>query len=419
MVAPTAIPNQPKVDSYLEPVEQTAHDLTCIEFFSGIGLTHLGLSSQGWNCIYANDIELKKKRMYETRFGRADYYHVEDVWRTERILDRIPNHPVDLATASFPCVDLSLAGNLRGFAGSESGAFYGFIKVMKELREQRRAPRAVLVENVIGFLSSHDGKFFEIALQQLADLGYFLDAFVVDAKHFVPQSRPRLFIIGFEKSLMPTKRHQYYLFDGEGLGSFRENPESFEGALRPRRMLEKLSRVLLKTEWVPLRLPQLPRENRNLAECIDTDDSQDWWKEWQVKKHLTEMHPTHLRRVRILKNGDTVTVGTIYRRVREGKSRSEIRTDGLAGCLRTPRGGSSKQIVFTAGQGRVRMRWMSPREYARLQGCPDYPIEVTRNEALWGFGDAVCVPVLGWIAENVLTQLFPTRSSESLQAAGD
>jgi DNA (cytosine-5)-methyltransferase 1 len=417
MVAATAILNQPKVDSYLEPVEPTAHDLTCIEFFSGIGLTHLGLSSQGWNCVYANDIEPKKKRMYEARFGRADYYHVEDVWRTDRILDRIPNRPVDLATASFPCVDLSLAGNLRGFSGSESGAFYGFIKVMKKLREQRRAPRAVLVENVIGFLSSHDGKFFKIALQQLADLGYYLDAFVVDAKHFVPQSRPRLFIIGFERSLMPPKRYQSYLFDGEG-DLFRENPEPFEGALRPRRLLEKLSSAPLKTGWVPLQLPQLPRENRDLDRCIDTDDSEEWWSERRVKKHLDEMHHTHLRRISTLKKGDIVSVGTIYRRVREGKSRSEIRTDGLAGCLRTPRGGSSKQIVFTAGQGKIRMRWMSPREYARLQGCPDFPIEVTRNEALWGFGDAVCVPVIGWIADNVLTQLF-TTSSQSLQASGD
>lgn len=113
-----------------------------------------------------------------------------------------------------------------------------------------------------------------------------------------------------------------------------------------------------------------------------------------------------------------VGVGTIYRRVREGKSRSEIRTDGLAGCLRTPRGGSSKQIVFTAGKGKIGMRWMTPREYARLQGCPDYPIEVNRNEALWGFGDAVCVPVISWIAENVLSQLFAVRG-QLHQTAGD
>jgi DNA (cytosine-5)-methyltransferase 1 len=119
------------------------------------------------------------------------------------------------------------------------------------------------------------------------------------------------------------------------------------------------------------------------------------------------MHSEHLSRITLLKKGTEVSVGTIYRRVRHGKSRSEIRTDGLAGCLRTPRGGSSKQIVFTAGNGKIRMRWMTPREYARLQGCPNYPINVERNEALWGFGDAVCVPVISWIAQNVLSQFFP------------
>jgi DNA (cytosine-5)-methyltransferase 1 len=418
MVAATALLNQPKVDVYPETVEHTVSDgPTCIEFFAGIGLTHLGLSSHGWRCLYANDIEPKKRRMYEACFGPADYYHVEDVWKTEKILARIPARPVDLATASFPCVDLSLAGNLKGLSGDDSGAFYGFIKAMKKLRQQGRAPRAVLIENVIGFLSSHDGKFFRVALQQLADLGYFLDAFVVDAKHFTPQSRPRVFIVGFERSLMPAKRYQGYLFDGDSLATFRENPEPLESTIRPRRLLEKLGTTKLKTGWVPLCLPQLPRENRNLDQCIDTDDSQDWWKEWRVKKHLAEMHPTHLRRITALKKGNNISVGTIYRRVREGKSRSEIRTDGLAGCLRTPRGGSSKQIVFTAGQGKIRMRWMSPREYARLQGCPDYPIKVDRNEALWGFGDAVCVPVISWIAENVLSQLFPTR--ELQQAACD
>jgi DNA (cytosine-5)-methyltransferase 1 len=418
MVA-TAILNEPNVDSYPESVGHTfSVEPTCIEFFAGIGLTHLGLSSHGWRCLYANDIEPKKRKMYETRFGRADYYHVEDVWKTDKVLARIPSKRVDLATASFPCVDLSLAGNLKGLSGSESGAFYGFIKVMKKLRQQGRAPRAVLIENVIGFLSSYDGKFFRIALGQLADLGYSVDAFIVDAKHFTPQSRPRLFIVGFEGRLTPAERYQCGLFGNE-LGAFRENAEPLESAFRPRRLLEKLSTTKLKTEWVPLWLPRLPKENRNLDRCIDTDDSQEWWQEWRVKKHLNEMQPAHLRRMSTLKKDANVSVGTIYRRVRQGKSRSEIRTDGLAGCLRTPRGGSSKQIVFTAGRGRIRMRWMTPREYARLQGCPDYPIEVGPNEALWGFGDAVCVPVISWIAENVLSQIFPTDTRQPQQAACD
>jgi hypothetical protein len=83
---------------------------TFLEFFAGIGLTHLGLQRHGWRCIYANDIEEKKRRVYEACFGETSYYHVEDVWETKKIIERIPLLGADLASASFPCVDLSLAG---------------------------------------------------------------------------------------------------------------------------------------------------------------------------------------------------------------------------------------------------------------------------------------------------------------------
>lgn len=387
-----------------------------LEFFAGIGLTHLGLRQHGWECVYANDIEPKKQRMYQSCFGSADYYHVEDIWKTKSIISRIPSRRADLASASFPCVDLSLAGNLKGFDGKQSGAFYGFLKVLKTLRARNLLPRVVLIENVIGFLASHDSKFFKIALRELSDLGYYVDAFVVDAKHFVPQSRPRLFLTGFSPELLP-----------EGMGARKPLKHPFwaqqelDGGFRPERLVRALKETPLKTGWVPFRLPPVPAENRTLENLIDTGETQDWWSESLVRKHLAEMHDRHRDRVDYLKSRRDLTIGTIYRRVREGRSRSEIRTDGLAGCLRTPRGGSSKQIVMVAGKGKVLMRWMSPREYARLQGCPDFPIEVDRNEALYGFGDAVCVPVIGWIAENVLAQLFPTAEElgQPQQAAGD
>ena len=170
---------------------------------------------------------------------------------------------------------------------------------------------------------------------------------------------------------------------------------------------------------MPLRLPELPAENRTLHKVIDTDAAQDWWDEKRLMKHLDEMHSYHRERIERLKKASDYTIGTIYRRVREGNSKSEIRTDGLAGCLRTPRGGSSKQIVFVVGRGTIRMRWMTPREYARFQGCPNFPINVERNDALFGFGDAVCVPVINWIAQNVLSQLFPAVTRQLQQAAGD
>ena len=390
---------------------------TFAEFFAGIGLTHLGLAPFGWKCVYANDIEPKKKRMYESCFGRADYYHVEDVWKTEAVISRIPIVQLDLATASFPCVDLSLAGNLKGFSGEQSGAFNGFTRVLGSLRRGNRLPKAILIENVIGFLSSHDGKFLRVALKALSNLGYHVDAFILDAKHFVPQSRPRLFLLGFLKDLVP---------DGARKGSTSllgtwELSQTIEAGIRPPSLLKVLEQTPLETGWIPLQLPSPPPEKRELSDHIDTGVEQEWWDGARVRKHLAEMSPAHRRRTEDLKKRREITVGTIYRRVRDNKSRSEIRTDGLAGCLRTPRGGSSRQIVMVAGKGKVRMRWMTPREYARLQGCPDFPIEVERNEALYGFGDAVCVPAISWIGENVLSQLFPSahRLAELCKAAGD
>jgi DNA (cytosine-5)-methyltransferase 1 len=85
---------------------------------------------------------------------------------------------------------------------------------------------------------------------------------------------------------------------------------------------------------------------------------------------------------------------------------AELRTDGIAGCLRTPRGGSGRQILFKAGKGQYFVRLLSPRECARLMGADDYKISVGLNQALFGFGDAVCVPAIGWIAEHYLNPLI-------------
>jgi DNA (cytosine-5)-methyltransferase 1 len=355
--------------------------------------------------------------MYESCFGQADHYQVEDVWNTERITSQIPPKRADLASASFPCVDLSLAGNMRGLNGSQSGAFYGFVKVLHALQKSGRLPRAVLVENVIGFLAAHDGKAFRVALRELSKLGYYVDAFVVDAKHFVPQSRPRLFLLGFLPELVQNKPCVLEPHKFESLCS----PEFTDLRVRPNRLTRILAEEVLEMGWIPLLLPSLPPETRTLSQVIDTGSSEEWWPMILVSKHLNEMHASHRKRVEMLRDSGVSTVGTIYRRVRNGKSRSEIRTDGLAGCLRTPRGGSSRQIVLVVGEGHVQMRWMSPREYARLQGCPNFPIEVNRNEALYGFGDAVCVPVISWIAKEVLSQLFPRNrwSSQSKKTARD
>ena len=83
---------------------------------------------------------------------------------------------------------------------------------------------------------------------------------------------------------------------------------------------------------------------------------------------------------------------------------AELRTDGIAGCLRTPRGGSGRQILFKGGEGQYFARLLTPRECARLMGANDFVMKDTLplNQALFGFGDAVCVPAIEWIARYYL-----------------
>lgn len=177
-----------------------AGEKTFCEFFAGIGLVRAGLEPSGWHCVYANDIDPAKRRGYEARFG-ADHFHLGDIADTPRVLERLPGTPF-LATASFPCVDLSLAGHYRGLGGgTQSATLFAFGRVLAALGT--RKPAVVLIENVPGFLTSGEGDDFAAAAKLLSGLGYWLDAIVLDARHFAPQSRPRVFLIG----VCPTRRH--------------------------------------------------------------------------------------------------------------------------------------------------------------------------------------------------------------------
>lgn len=372
-----------------------------IEFFAGIGLVHMGLADSGWKCLYANDFDSDKYEMYRAKFPEAEeYFHLEDVWNAGAIVSRL-KRPALLATASFPCVDLSVAGHYKGLNGEHSSTFFAFMAILAKLRELKRQPPIVMLENVRGFLSSNGGADFAQACQQLSDLGYFIDTLVIDAKHFTPQSRPRVFVIGMRERALPplaqTQKKGFQLGDPwfEAIGS---RPD-----IRPSQLQKAMTQINLKTGWVAFNLPSLPSRPHTLDETIDVDEGQEWWDDVAVKKHLDMMHDYHRREIETLLASGEKRVVTIFRRKRHGSMRAEVRFDGLAGCLRTPKGGSARQIVLAVNKGKLRMRWMSPREYARLQGAADYPITVEKNQAMYGFGDAVCVQAVKWIDDNILT----------------
>lgn len=368
---------------------------TFAEFFAGIGLVRVALESRGWTAKFANDIDPLKGEMYRHNFRGegADCFNVADIHELDPA--DVPN--VNLATVCFPCNDLSLAGARLGLAGAQSGAFWGFIKVLRGMG--RRRPKLVLIENVAGFLSSHGGKDFNDALLALNGLGYNCDAFVLDAVHFVPQSRPRLFVVG--------------VFDRGRPSEVRETLRFYCSALRPPALADFIF-THPNIRWAIRELPDPPQRTIHLKDILEdiSPDGKEWWSKERAEYLLSQMSPRHAEVAARMISGAIYAYGTVFRRVRNGKSMAELRTDGIAGCLRTPRGGSGRQILLKGGRGKFFVRLLTPRECARLQGVPDsYVIRVNLNQALFGFGDAVCVPVIQWIADHYLNTVTSQRTA--------
>ena len=366
---------------------------TIAEYFAGIGLVRMGLQPHGWQVVFANDISDKKYEMYKAFFPDAEkHYVVSDIFGVDPIT--VPS--TTLATCSFPCIDLSLAGNMNGMIdGEHSSAFWGFIKILKTQGES--APPLVLVENVPGWLYSHNGKDFRVTVQSLNQLGYTCDVFILDALRFTPQSRLRVFLVGTKFPVANTTAELILT--------------------RPKSLLSnQLKKSIIANKdlrWFYNEIPGPPPLNTGgLSRIIErmSDADSRWWPDDEVERHVAMMKEAHRERVMQFADGKQETYRTFFRRRREGQQRAEVRDDDLSGCLRTAVGGSGKQFLIRAGKGCVKMRAMTPREYARLQGVPDEnPITVNGVQALTGFGDAVCVPVISWIAENVLNPLAEQR----------
>jgi DNA (cytosine-5)-methyltransferase 1 len=354
---------------------------TAVEFFAGIGLVRLALERHGWQVVLANDIDEKKAEIYRANWPSDDHLIVEDIHKLQA--DDIPT--CDLFTASFPCNDLSIAGRWEGLSGKESSAFWGLISILEEL--ESRKPRLVMLENVVGFLMRHDGQDFEQALLALNNIGYSVDAFILNAIHWVPQSRARLFVVAT-------------LDEGDS-----NQTTAQVSTVRPD-ALARFINLNPHIRWNLKKLPALPKPRKQLQDIVEDLPSNDphWWNDERATYFMGQLSDRHAEVAQQMIRGRKISYATAFRRVRNGRSMAELRSDGIAGCLRTPRGGSGRQILFKAGRGKYQVRLLTARECARLQGVPDsYKINVPLNQALFGFGDAVCVPAVEWIARNYLS----------------
>jgi DNA (cytosine-5)-methyltransferase 1 len=378
----------------------TARQKTFYEFFAGGGMARAGLGG-GWHCLLANDICPKKAESYARNWG-SEHLLVQDVFALTT--KQLP-HQADLAWGSFPCQDLSLAGAGAGLEGERSGSFWGFWNLMCRLNKQARKPHTIVLENVYGALTSHEGEDFQIILRAVAKEGYRVGAMVMDAVHFVPQSRPRLFIVAVDAaSPMPA-------------GVTANDPSPL---WHPPALVDAYQRLPapLKTSWLWWRMPAPPARTSNLRDVIEHNPTGvAWHSEAETANLLAMMTPLNRKKIveaqqSSVQRSGVQQVGAIYRRTRGGVQRAEVRFDGLSGCLRTPTGGSSRQTIIVVEGESVRTRLLSPREAARLMGLPEqYKLPERYNDAYHLAGDGVVVPVVSHLAAHLLNPLVEARTN--------
>ncbi|MDR0616770.1 MAG: DNA cytosine methyltransferase [Synergistaceae bacterium] len=352
--------------------ERPKNTYTALDFFAGSGLVTEALSPW-FNVVWANDVSAKKARTYAANHGEG-HFVFEDIKNISGT--QLP--PAILAWASFPCQDLSLAGKIGGIHAPRSGLVWEWLRVLDELDAR---PPILVAENVLGLLSSKGGAGYIDLHNALTERGYNVGPLLIDARRFLPQSRPRVFVVAARHGI-PIKQ----LPRGKDL--WAQTGKVFS------RLRERLDNVVPWDIEPPKAL--IPR----LEECIEKDAPFPK-KEWQ-EHNLSLILEKRLKQFDSSK--ETISAG--YRRIRNGRQVLEIRFDGIAGCLRTPCGGSSKQLlIFKAAEG-FKIRFMTAREAARLMGAPDsYKLPGTYLDGYMAMGDAVAMPAARHLAKYLLHPL--------------
>ncbi|MBI3524770.1 MAG: DNA cytosine methyltransferase [Betaproteobacteria bacterium] len=349
--------------------------LDFLEFFAGSGLVAQAMKGI-FHPVWANDNCAKKAAVYSANHP-AENFHLDSISNVSGA--NLPAAPV--AWASFPCQDLSLAGLAEGIHAARSGLVWEWLRVIDEMPQR---PGLLVAENVAGLVSAADGTHYRALHQALTRRGYRVGAMLLDAARWLPQSRQRVFVVAVdERDQIPMA------LEDSGPNWLHPAP------------LRKAAMGL--KGWVWWSLPEPGPRPHSLSDFV----------EWEApyadpdteNRNIQLISPKHAKLLNSLPTEKTF-VAPGYKRTRNGKQVLELRFDNLAGCLRTPEGGSSRQLLVIHANGKLRSRLLTVREAARLMGAPEtYKLPGSYNDGYKAMGDAVAVPVARWLAEKLLLPL--------------
>lgn len=355
---------------------------TFVDFFAGSGLVTEG-AKRFCKPVWSNDICPKKAAIYTANHGDGHFHlgTIEEVSGSS-----IPAG--DIVWASFPCQDLSLAGKMGGLAASRSGLFWEWIRVLDEMPKK---PKVLAIENVVGLLSGNGGEDFRLVYQALRDRCYKVGPMLLDARMWVPQSRPRVFIVAVQEQIDTS--------------AFEDNGPNW---LHPEPVLKAtaiFNDVIFWSMRQPIKRP------KTLTDIIDWDAPVfETERANALFSLVATKHQELLNRLPTSRRA----VFPGYRRTRNGKQVLELRFDDLSGCLRTAEGGSSCQFLLLHDAGKWTARLITPREAARLMGAPEtYQLSSSYNESYNAMGDAVVAPVVAHLFEQLIAPLANQKAAPS------
>ncbi len=370
------------------------------EFFAGAGMARAGLGPE-WRCAFANDSDELKQTSYKQNWNDK-HFDGRDV-ALVRATDL--QGLADLAWASFPCQDLSQAGAKLGIgeAGSgdttRSGAVWPFLDIVRDLAGERRHPVLLALENVVGLLNVNGGLDFRSICAALSGMGYRFGAVVINAAQFVPQSRPRVFIIAIRCEVpLPSDLH----------GDRPVEPWHTQVLLRARASLPAADAA----NWIWWKLGEPPeKREQELMDIVDLTDEADWNSDAATARLIGMMSDMQLQRLAEAQAEGRPVIGSLYLRMRpNGRGgnvqRAEIAFGDTLGCLRTPKGGASRPRILVVQGEYVRTRLLSAREAAKLMGLHnDFVLPGSYHESFRLIGDGVVPQVVRFLADRLMEPL--------------
>lgn len=325
-----------------------SHDFTFADLFAGIGGIRLGFEQHGGKCVFTSEWNTWSQKTYAANFG--DDHPVDgDITKINEY--DVPEH--DVLLAGFPCQPFSIAGVSKknalgrphGFECITQGTL--FFDVARIIAAKR--PGAFLLENVKNLISHDKGKTLRVIMETLEnELGYSVKTQVINARHFVPQHRERIFIVGFRE----------------------DTGFSFDDLILPEQG-PKLASILHPEDGSEKGDGDYISENGDVLDKYTLSDKLWDYLQRYARKHRAAGNGFGFGLV----NGEMTSRTLSARYYKDG---SEILVD--QGPQKNP-------------------RRLTPRECARLMGFPEnWKIPVSDTQAYQQFGNAVAVPVIAEVA---------------------